>query len=89
MHCCCVKYCRNKLSNARLFRFLKVNCRFTAELQDISRKRRIAQFRAIKFKNTKMFQVFLLTIAEFVRAIPSQVSDLRQPWFSTKHCTLY
>ncbi len=42
MHCCCVKYCQNKLSNAHLFRFPKVNCR------------RIAWFRAIKFENTNV-----------------------------------
>ncbi len=30
-----------------------------------------------------------LTIAEFLRAISSQVSDWMQPEFSTKHCTLY
>ncbi len=52
MHYCCVKYCQNKSINARLVRFLKGNCRFTAELKNNSRKQRIAWFRAIKFKNT-------------------------------------
>ncbi len=54
MHYCCVKYCQNKSINACLFRFPKVNCQFTAELQDISRKRRIAWFWAIKYKNTNV-----------------------------------
>ncbi len=54
MHYCCVKYCQNKLTNARLFQFLKFNSQFTAELQDISRKRIIAWFKAIKFKNTNV-----------------------------------
>ncbi len=49
-----MKYCQNKSTNARLFRFPKVNCRFTAELHDISRKQRIAWFRSVKFKNTNV-----------------------------------
>ncbi len=72
---CCVKYCQNKSANVRLFQFSKVHCQFTAELQDVSRKQRIVRFRAIKFENTKMFRSILSTIAEFVRAILSQVSD--------------
>ncbi len=38
MRCCCVKYCQNKSTNARLFRFPQVNCW------------RIGWLRAIKFK---------------------------------------
>ncbi len=50
----CVKYCQNKFTKTRLLRFPQVYCRFTAELQDISRKRSIAWFRAIKFKTTNV-----------------------------------
>ncbi len=49
-----MKYCQNKSTNACLFRFPKVNCQFTAELRDISRKWRIAWFKAVKFKNTNV-----------------------------------
>ncbi len=52
MHYCCAKYCQNKSTSACLFQFPKVNCQFIAELRDISRKRRITWFRAIKLKNT-------------------------------------
>ncbi len=69
MHYCCVKYCQNKSTNARLFQFPEV------KLQDISREQRIAWFRAIKFKNTNVSIDFINSCRICESQFKSEVID--------------